>query len=124
VHDLFVGRLEAAAAVPAVALGRFEDGATVLLAVDGALDPSHDDSPLTAAEEPLDVLTVAAQDLGAATEAASSLARLLLQQVGAEGLAAPDLSRAGDFEALGRASVRLDLGHWFSRWGWKEKVTT
>ena len=31
-----------AAAVAAVALGRLEDGATVLLAVDGALDPGHD----------------------------------------------------------------------------------
>src|SRR5437764_930121 len=43
VHDLLVGGLEAAAPRAAVALGRLEDGAAVLLPVDGALDPGHDD---------------------------------------------------------------------------------
>src|SRR5437588_1794929 len=112
VHDLLVGRLEAAAAVAAVALGRLEDGAAVLLPVDGALDPGHENLSLTAAEEPLDVLAVAAQDLGASAEAAGPLARLLLQQMGAEGLAAADLAGSGDLEALGRAPVGLHRGHW------------
>src|SRR5581483_8022652 len=112
VHDLLVGRLEAAAAVAAVPLGRLEDGAAVLLAVDGALDPGHDNNlSLAAAEEPLDVLTVTAQYLGAAGETAGALGRLLLQDVGAERLPAADLAGPGDFEALGRAPVGLHLRH-------------
>ena len=45
VHDLLVGRLVAAALVAVVALGRLEDGAVVLPAVDGALDPGHGGAP-------------------------------------------------------------------------------
>src|SRR5437763_10313125 len=63
VHDLLVGRLEAAAPVAAVPLGRLENGAAVLLAVNGALDPGHDYLSLPAAEEPLDVLLVSDQYL-------------------------------------------------------------
>src|SRR5581483_9094072 len=62
-------------------------------------------------EEPLDVLTVTAQYLGAAGETAGALGRLLLQDVGAERLPAADLAGPGDFEALGRAPVGLHLRH-------------
>src|SRR5438105_454372 len=63
------------------------------------------------AEQLADLLRIAAGDLGLATEAAGPHARLLLEDVGAEGLAAHDLAGAGDLEALGGASVGLHLGH-------------
>src|ERR1019366_2452227 len=43
VHDRLVGGTEGAAPVAVITLSRLEDGATVLLAVDGALHPGHDE---------------------------------------------------------------------------------
>src|SRR5437868_4622534 len=42
VHDLLIGGLVTPAFVAVVALGRIENGAAVLLAVNGAFDPGHD----------------------------------------------------------------------------------
>src|SRR4249920_3334937 len=60
-----------------------------------------------AAQHALDVLLVAAGDLGATAEPPRTPAGLLLEQVGPERLAAPDLPGAGDLEALRRAPVGL-----------------
>src|SRR3954447_21487381 len=49
-----------------------------------------------AAEHALDVVLVAAGHLGAASQTARTAARLLLEQVRSEGLAAPDLAGPGD----------------------------
>src|SRR6476646_5870928 len=64
-----------------------------------------------AAQHALDVLLVAADDLGAAAEPAGTPTGLLLEQVRPEGLAALDLPGARDLEALRRAPVCLDLRH-------------
>src|SRR4029453_7733321 len=46
-----------------------------------------------------------------ASQAASAGGGLLLHDVAAVGLAAPDPAGAGQLEALGRTAVRLHLGH-------------
>src|SRR5207248_9906818 len=64
-----------------------------------------------APEQALDALLVAAGDLRGSREAAGALGGLLLEQVGAERLAAGDLARPGHLEALGGAPVGLHLRH-------------
>src|SRR5215204_5051472 len=64
-----------------------------------------------AAEHALDVVLVASGHFGAPAQATRPPARLLLEQVRSECLAAPDLAGPGDLEALGGAAVRLDLRH-------------
>src|SRR5689334_4793539 len=67
---------------------------------------------LRASQQTLDVLLVAAGDLGTTPEATGALGGLLLEEVGAKRLPAPDLAGAGDLVALRRAPVGLHLGHW------------
>src|SRR6476661_4075901 len=64
-----------------------------------------------AAEQALDVLLVAAGHLGAALQAPRPLGGLVLEQVGAERLAPPDLAGARHLEPLRGSSVRLHLRH-------------
>src|SRR5579871_102879 len=62
-------------------------------------------------QQPLDVLGVAPGDLCFAAQTARAGRGLVLEQVVSVGVPAHDLAGAGDLEALGRAAVRLHLGH-------------
>src|SRR5271167_2006973 len=63
------------------------------------------------AEHPAGGPLVRLGDLGLAPEPALALARLLLEQVGAEGLAAAQAPAARHLDPFGGAPVRLHLRH-------------
>src|SRR5947209_14692160 len=72
----------------------------------------HDGTPpFLQPDQPPHLGAVAPGDLGLAREPPGPLAGLLLEDVGAEGLAPHDPAGAGHLEPLGRTPVRLHLGH-------------
>src|ERR1019366_7969527 len=81
----------------------------VLVALSGVRRPIG--PPWLHAQHPLDLLLVARGEVGLATEATPALRRLVLEQMGPEGLAAAQPPRPGHFDALLGAAVRLHLGH-------------
>src|SRR5262249_33922963 len=116
-HHLLVGGPERAALVPVIALGPLEDLPAMLLRSDGALHPCHDlflssvASGSALAQQALDLLDVTGVDIDVALEASRPRRRLLLEQVLAHGLLAPQLPAACLLEPFGRGAARLHLGH-------------
>src|ERR1700712_1418067 len=121
VGDLLLRLAVEAGPLAAVPLGALEDYPTLLVRIDGALDPGHDCSPAGVergrgllAEQLLDVLAVGVRQHGLLVEAAGAHARLALEVVAHAGLLLHDLAAAGDLEALLGAGMGLLLRHYCS----------
>ena len=125
--DLLLGLGVGAGLGTIVALRAAEDGAALLAGVDGTLNTSHDDSPLSceatlrqlrkltltkaqvAGDDPL----VGLGNHGLLAEVALTLGALLGEDVALVALGTHDLARTGHAETLGGTAMRLHLRHLF-----------
>src|SRR5690606_15938955 len=110
-HDRLLGDLVDVATAAAIALGLFENLLVARVRRYPTFDSWHGWLPLCVRKHRADVRVIRRVNPGRTAQLALALGGLLGEDVTQVGLRALELAAAERLEALGRAALRLELGH-------------